>query len=81
MLKESKREEDLALDEEELRLWLKAFDDDLNQRLIEFKDYVLFYTTLALTHSDQSITKTYINTKNTVKQSVGETAFRIIKKS
>ena len=34
----------------------------------------------ALTHSDQSITKTYINTKNTVKQTVGETAFRIIKK-
>lgn len=35
----------------------------------------------ALTHSDQSITKTYINTKSTVKQTVGETAFRIIKKS
>ena len=35
----------------------------------------------ALIHSDQSITKTYINTKNTVKQTVGETAFRIIKKS
>lgn len=35
----------------------------------------------AITHSDQSITKTYINTKNTVKQTVGETAFRIIKKS
>ena len=32
----------------------------------------------ALTHSDQSITKTYINTKSTVKQTVGETAFRII---
>ena len=28
----------------------------------------------ALTHSDQSITKTYINTKSTVKQTVGETA-------
>lgn len=48
ILKESKREEDLALDEEELRLWLKAFDDDLNQGLIEFKDYVLFYTTFFL---------------------------------
>ena len=35
----------------------------------------------ALTHSDQSITKTYINTKNTVKQTVGETAFRIDRKS
>lgn len=35
----------------------------------------------ALTHSDQSITKTYINTKSTVKQTVGETAFRIIKKN
>lgn len=35
----------------------------------------------ALTHSDQSITKTYINTKNTVKQTIGETAFHIIKES
>ena len=34
----------------------------------------------ALTHSDQSITKIYINTKNTVKQAAGETAFRIVKK-
>jgi integrase len=223
MLKDSKREEDLSLDEDELRYWLLAFDEDLEKGLIEFKDYVLFYTTFflsdrksesyalqwkhinfktneilienaldqfgtvkstkggkktlfhapielmdllkkwkelqkaelkqfgirqtnnqfvftyndrknninvvlhidylnyrmnsikrrhpeltpatphklrhtgatlakkagrsleeiseALTHSDQSITKTYINTKNTVKQTVGETAFRIIKKS
>lgn len=34
----------------------------------------------ALTHSDQSITKIYINTKNTLKQTAGETAFRIVKK-
>ncbi len=38
----------------------------------------------ALTHSDQSITKMYIkmdiNTKNTLKQTAGETAFRIVKK-
>ena len=34
----------------------------------------------ALTHSDQSITKVYINTKNTLKQTAGETAFRFIKK-
>ncbi|SNU08325.1 Phage integrase family protein [Streptococcus equinus] len=34
----------------------------------------------ALTHSDQSTTKTYINTKNTVKQPVGEIVFRNLKK-
>ena len=34
----------------------------------------------ALTHSDQSIIKIYINTKNTVKQTAEETAFRIVKK-
>ena len=34
----------------------------------------------ALTHSDQSITKIYINTKNTLKQTARETAFRIVKK-
>lgn len=33
-----------------------------------------------LTHSDQSITKTYINTTNTVAQTPGETAYRNLKK-
>ena len=48
ILKENKREEDLALDEDELRFWLQAFDDDLEKGLLEFKDYVLFYTTFFL---------------------------------
>lgn len=48
ILKENKRDEDLTLDEEELRLWLQAFDEDLKNGLIEFKDYVLFYTTFFL---------------------------------
>ena len=34
----------------------------------------------ALTHSDQSITKTYINTTSTVTQTAGETAYRHLKK-
>lgn len=48
LLKDSKREEDLSLDQEELRLWLQAFDTDLEQGLIDFKDYTLFYTTFFL---------------------------------
>lgn len=48
LLKDNKREEDLSLDQEELRLWLLAFDDDLKQELIELKDYTLFYTTFFL---------------------------------
>ncbi len=48
MLKENKQEEDLTLDEEELRLWLHAFDEDLQKGLIEYKDYALFYTTFFL---------------------------------
>ncbi|RRA82107.1 tyrosine-type recombinase/integrase [Streptococcus agalactiae] len=47
-LKENKHDEDLTLDEEELRFWLQAFDEDLKNGLIEFKDYVLFYTTFFL---------------------------------
>ena len=38
----------MTLDEEELRLWLQTFDEDLKNGLIEFKDYVLFYTTFFL---------------------------------
>ncbi|WP_049490244.1 tyrosine-type recombinase/integrase [Streptococcus oralis] len=48
LLKESKREEDLSLDKEELKLWLQAFDTDLEEGLIELKDYTLFYTTFFL---------------------------------
>lgn len=38
----------MTLDEEELRFWLQEFDEDLKNGLIEFKDYVLFYTTFFL---------------------------------
>lgn len=48
LLKESKREENLSLDKEELKLWLQAFDIDLEEELIELKDYTLFYTTFFL---------------------------------
>lgn len=48
LLKENKREEDLSLDEEELKLWLQAFDTDLAKGHIDFKDYTLFYTTFFL---------------------------------
>lgn len=48
LLKENKREEDLSLDEEGLKLWLQAFDTDLAKGDIDFKDYTLFYTTFFL---------------------------------
>ncbi|MDX5015845.1 tyrosine-type recombinase/integrase [Streptococcus anginosus] len=48
LLKESKHEEDLSLDKEELKLWLQAFDTDLEEGLIDLKDYTLFYTTFFL---------------------------------
>ena len=34
----------------------------------------------ALTHSDKEVTKTYVNTKDTVNQTVGEIAYRSLKK-
>lgn len=34
----------------------------------------------ALTHSDKQVTKTYFNTTDTVNQTVGEIAFRNLKK-
>lgn len=34
----------------------------------------------ALTHSDKQVTKTYVNTTDTVNQTVGEVAFRNLKK-
>lgn len=33
----------------------------------------------ALTHSDKQVTKTYVNTTDTVNQTVGEIAFRSLK--
>ena len=33
----------------------------------------------ALTHSDKEITKTYVNTKDKVNQTVGDIAFRSLK--
>ena len=47
-LKESKKYEDLTLNEEELKQWLQAIDDDLKHEQIELKDYALFYTTFFL---------------------------------
>jgi len=34
----------------------------------------------ALTHSDKQVTKTYVNTTDTVNQTAGEIAFRSLKK-
>ena len=34
----------------------------------------------ALTHSNKEVTKTYVNTKDTVNQTVGDIAFRSLKK-
>ena len=34
----------------------------------------------ALTHSDKQVTKIYVNTKDTVNQTVGEITFRNLKK-
>ena len=42
LLKESKREEDLSLDKEELKLWLQAFDIDLEKGLIDLKTTLSF---------------------------------------
>ena len=33
----------------------------------------------ALTHSDKEITKTYVNTKDTINQTVGDIAYRSLK--
>lgn len=38
-LKESKKFEDLALNEEELKQWLQAFDENLKNDQMELKDY------------------------------------------
>lgn len=47
-LKEIKKYGDLTLNEEELKQWLQAIDEDLKQDQIELKDYALFYTTFFL---------------------------------
>lgn len=47
-LQEAKREEDLYLSQSELQAWLKAINEDLEEGTLEFKDYVLFFTTFFL---------------------------------
>lgn len=47
-LKEAKKDEELYLTQEELKAWLSAFEVDLKNGKIQFKDYVLFYTTFFL---------------------------------
>ena len=42
LLKESKREDDLSLDKEEIELWLHAFDTDLEEGLIDLKTTLSF---------------------------------------
>lgn len=47
-LQEAKQEEDLYLSQKELKARLKAIASDLEQGKLEFKDYVLFFTTFFL---------------------------------
>ena len=47
-LQESKKDEDLYLSQEELQAWFTAFEEDLKNDKLLFKDYVLFYTTFFL---------------------------------
>lgn len=47
-LQEAKRDEDLYLSQAELQAWFKAFEEDLENDKLSFKDYVLFYTTFFL---------------------------------
>ena len=47
-LREARRDEDLYLSQNELRDWLKAIADDLENGDLELKDYVLFFTTFFL---------------------------------
>ena len=47
-LQEAKKDEDLYLSQEELQAWFTAFEDDLENGKLSFKDYVLFYTTFFL---------------------------------
>lgn len=47
-LQETKRDEDLYLSQAELQAWFTAFEEDLENDKLSFKDYVLFYTTFFL---------------------------------
>jgi len=47
-LQEAKNDEDLYLSQLELQAWFTAFEEDLKNDKILFKDYVLFYTTFFL---------------------------------
>ncbi|EGC27959.1 tyrosine-type recombinase/integrase [Streptococcus sanguinis] len=47
-LQEAKKDEDLYLSQEELQAWFTAFEEDLGNDKLLFKDYVLFYTTFFL---------------------------------
>lgn len=47
-LQEAKNDEDLYLSQLELQAWFTAFEEDLENDKLLFKDYVLFYTTFFL---------------------------------
>lgn len=47
-LQETKHDEDLYLSQAELQAWFTAFEEDLENNKLLFKDYVLFYTTFFL---------------------------------
>ena len=47
-LQDAKKDEDLYLSQAELQAWFTAFENDLENGKISFKDYVLFYTTFFL---------------------------------
>lgn len=47
-LQDTKHYEDLYLTQEELQAWFTAFEEDLENEKLSFKDYVLFYTTFFL---------------------------------
>ncbi|CYU57368.1 site-specific integrase [Streptococcus suis] len=47
-LDEAKKDEDLYLSQDELQAWFTSFEEDLEAGKIQFKDYVLFYTTFFL---------------------------------
>ena len=48
ILQEAKNDEDLYLSQLELQAWFTAFEEDLENDKLLFKDYVLFYTTFFL---------------------------------
>ena len=47
-LQKAKNDEDLYLSQSELQAWFTAFEEDLENDKLLFKDYVLFYTTFFL---------------------------------